>query len=558
MLALTLAVAGCGISTTGATDEGDGVTIGTGPTDSEVLSPPSPDTAGSPERSVLDFLAAASGGPTQVKAFFTENGLKTWKDPVNKDNPPLTIVRLIGQPQTGAIGARTPITVTYQVVGTLTDKGRVEDLAEPNQHQMVFWVVPDAAKRASLRIDEIAGDVPDGLMLSDKALTDFYRIQPIYFWDQSDSALVPDLRYLPLTITPDLRANRVLQYLAAQPSPWLTGAKALPLGATPTEPPVTSPNGTLVVKFTAQAAPGGEDGLKRLLYQLQWSLTTPNRTPPIALQIDDKIANVNVGATDFQPYNLSSTFSGSAQRYDITPEQKVVTIPASNAQGVLAAPENQNVVSAAISRRGDVAAFVRTDQGSRKLQIVHANGSKIDTGLRSNSMGRPAFTSSNGDLLVTANGRLYAVNATDGSYTEALKGVSGFSAVSVSPDARRVAYVANGQVFVSSLNGTTVGSHPRQILSGQFNATSVAWTNESWLIVGGTGALWRVTADGVLTDDQSSKVPGLAINELLAYPQWPARSNPDSMALVTGRGSYSVSAFSPLQQETYNAPFFGS
>jgi hypothetical protein len=526
-------------------------------TDTDSRRAPSPDDAGSAEGLVLDYLAAASGGLNQVKAFLTENGLKSFRDPANKDNPALTIIHLIGAPQTGApSGTRTPITVTYRVVGTLTDLGRVDDLVEPNQQQMTFQVVQDAQK-PSLRIDEIS-PMPDGLVLIDQALDQYYRIQPIYFWDSPDpatSVLVPDLRYLPLTITAELRAQRVVRYLLGGSSRWLTtGLQGLPAGAIPSEP-VTSQNGTLVVKFSADAAALDEVDLKRLLYQLQWSLSTPNRTPTIALQIDDKIANINVGANDFVPYNLSSTFSGAAQRYDLTVEGKVVAVPAApTPQGVLAAPANQNVTSAAISRRGDVAAYVQNVPGSRTLTIVHANGKAVPSSLRASNMGRPAFTSSNGDVLVPANGRLYAVSATDGTYADVLSGLSGISAVSVSPDARRVAVVASGQVYVTSY---PFGSQrPRLILSGQLTANSVVWTSETWLMVSGPGALWRVTADGVVAEDQSSKLRDLTVSDLLAYPQWPARSNPDVIALVPGRGSYSV--FSSLQQEAYNAEFFGS
>ena len=485
-LTLTLALAGCGISATGTTDEGDGLATGTGLTDTDVLSPPPPDTAALPEDAVRYYLAAASGGLAQVKAFLTENGLKSFKDPANKDNPALTIVHMIGDPTAGPLtNGRIPVTVTYRVVGTLTDQGRVDELAELNQQQMTFQVLPDKQK-PSLRIDEVAG-APDGLMLSDLALSQYYRIQPIYFWDSPDpatSVLVPDLRYLPLTITSELRSQRVVQYLAAGSSPWLAGLQRLPVGATPSDF-VTSQNGTLVVKFTAEAAAAGEAGLKRLLYQLQWSLSTPNRTPTIALQIDDKIVDIHVGANDFVPYNLSSTFNNPAQRYDVTAEAKVVAVPAGpNPQGVLASPANQNVTSAAISRRGDVAAYVRNVAGTRSLTIVHASGQPVESSLRGSNMGRPAFTSSNGDVLVPVNGRLYAVNGTDGTFTEVLKNVSGVSAVSVSPDARRVR--SSRAIRCTSPRFPLVASvQPRPILSGQFAATSVAWTSETWLMVSG-------------------------------------------------------------------------
>jgi hypothetical protein len=561
-LALSLTLAGCGISTTGATDEGDGLTTGTSQTDTEGRQAPSPDTATSAEELVKDYLAAASGGPTQVKAFLTDNALKTWKDPANKDNPPLTIIHLMGSPQFGVVNGNSTITLTYRVVGTLTDQGRVDDLANPAQQRVTFQVVPDA-QGPSLRIAEISFErsppPPDSLMLVDSALDEYYRIQPIYFWDTNNTALVPDLRYLPLTITAELRAQRVVQYLAGGSSPWLSGVLRVPAGAIPTEP-VTSQNGTLVLKFPAELGAVGEDDLKRLLYQLQWSLSTPNRTPTIALQIDDKIANINVAANDFVPYNLSSTFASPAQRYDLTAEGKVVGVPAApTPQGLLASPDNQNVTSAAISRRGDVAAYVRNVSGSRFLAIVHANGARVEA-LRGLNVGRPAFTSSNGDVVVPASGRLYTVSATDGKVTEVLNSLSGVSAVSVSPDARRVAVVASGQVYVTSFPFATGQQPVRPILSGQFAAASVAWTNETWLMVSGVGALWRVTADGVVADDQSGKLLGLTVSDVLAYPQWPARGQPDVIAQVPGVGSYSVYTLSdqPVKQDPYNAAFFGS
>jgi hypothetical protein len=61
-------------------------------------------------------------------------------------------------------------------------------------------------------------------------------------------------------------------------------------------------------------------------------------------------------------------------------------------------------------------------------------------------------------------------------------------------------------------------SAPRLILSGQFAATSVAWTSETWLMVSGVGALWRVTADGVVAEDQSSILRDLTVNDCSPIP----------------------------------------
>ena len=74
------------------------------------------------------------------------------------------------------------------------------------------------------------------------------------------------------------------------------------------------------------------------------------------------------------------------------------------------------------------------------------------------------------DVLLIAtggpSGRLFRVSTTDGSAADVTpRNLSGVSAVSVSPDGRRVALIAGGQAYVSSLsvanNTVTVGSSPR-------------------------------------------------------------------------------------------------
>ena len=100
--------------------------------DTEV--PPSPNEASSAEGLVRNFLMAAAGGSAsaseQMKRYLTANALANWREPVNADNPPLTIVRIVRGPTTGAaVGDRTRVTVDYQVVGDMNDKGRVDELA---------------------------------------------------------------------------------------------------------------------------------------------------------------------------------------------------------------------------------------------------------------------------------------------------------------------------------------------------------------------------------------------------------------------------------------------
>jgi len=575
LVALLLAVglAGCGVGASNSpVDEGDAVSGGSTGTDIEKKDPPSPDAAGSAEDLVQKFLMAASGGlvsaSEQVKSFMTDKARSNWRGPANPDNPVITIVRTVGAPITGAVvNGRTPVTVDYQQVGTLTDQGRIDELADlTTTRSMVFWVVADGSKP---RVDEMSG-TPDGLILSDQALTTYYRIQPIYFWDESASALIPDLRYVPLTITSDQRATRVVQWIVAGPSRWLAGARQLPPGTS--SEPVVNDNGTLVVKLSSQAATDGPDGLGRLMFQLQWSLRTTT-TPRIRLSIDDAIQPGAANELEYLQYNFSNTYSAPPQRFDIDAGLKVVA-PTGLAPAVLAAPENANVVWAAIGHGGTVAAFVRTSGNVRRLQIVHEGVSgRIDANVPATStLGRPVFVPGTGDMLLIATGgpfgKLWRVSTADGSAADVTPfNLSGVSAVSVSPDGRRVALIAGGQAYVSSLsfanNTVTVGSSPRPILANLLTpATAVAWTEEAWLYVtgtsGGAPAMWHVTADSVVAENVSESLRGTGVQDLIAYPRGPNGGTIDVLAYTPSGTIYTYFRQLTPPEQPLRAPFFGS
>ena len=561
-LVLVVGLAGCGVSRSGPSDEGDAAVVGTVTTDSDRRNPPVPDSASSPDGLVRDFFMAAVGGgkagTDQVKAFLNAHALQNWREAASPDNPPMTVIRLLHAPTTGAVtNGRTPVTVDYQVVGNLTDQGRVDDLLDPAVQSMTFFVVPDERNPSNLRVDEV--NYPQaGLLLSDDALTEYYRIQPIYFWDSSYTSLVPDVRYVPLTDLADVRATRLVNWLVTGPSGRITGLRMQ--GASAAQ--VLSDNGTLTVKLTAEGPPLDNDGLRRMLFQLQWTLRSSDGSSNVRLVIDDKPQDVPAAANEYLSANRSWNFRASPQRYDIS-ENKVVASPGgATPQGVLAAGENQQVYAAAIGRGGAVAAFVRTGtNGRRYLQIVRDSG-VIDTALPKGDVGRPVFVpDSNDSLLVVSGGQLYAVSGVDGSAVNVPRGVGGITSVSVSSDGRRVAFVANGQAYVSSLavanNSISVSSNLRALLSGQISASAVTWLNESWLAVAGGSALWRVTADGVVAQNLSDSLKGVVVTDLVAYPAYPPRTNTDALITTKDQGVYSLLNSLAPEAGLHN-PFFGS
>ncbi len=582
-IALTLAIAlvasGCGVSSSNAPEDvGDPWVAETSLGSDIVRTAPDPNSATSAEDLVRSFLKAAVGGGeasiTQVKMFLTERAKRAY-DPRDPKNPPLTVIRLVGSPTLGASDeTRTPVTVRYQVVGPLTDLGRVDELAElsTRPRSMTFWVTQPEQSSSRLRIDEIVG-APAGLLLSDDAFKDLYRIQPVYFWDAANKRLVPDLRYLPLTLSTQQRARQILQWLLDGPSLWLTGVQRLPTGTVPKAAVELNGNGAFVVKLSAQAGAGGPDAVRRLYYQLQWSLRTGS-VPSIELQIEDKIEEIPGTPDDYLQYNLTNDVGPVVQKFDIV-EQRVVPLLGAGVTPppVLAAKENQNVVFAAINRGMKLAAYVRlgTD-GRTSLQIIRegkaskVNAKNIPEG---SDMGRPVWIpGSNDQLILPSGGRLYVVNAANGNSSDVTPSQfrGDISAIAVAPDGRRVAFVAAAQAYVASLKfdgqTVTVGLNPRRVLAGQLTANAIAWASESWLYVTGTvgsaPAMWRATADSVVAENLSEALKGIRPVDVVAHPTGPSSRQGELIVLTDEPGArVFVTSLGALEPDTF-APFFAS
>jgi hypothetical protein len=584
MAALLIAAAlggagGCGVSSSGGpVDIGDALSVGGGPGNDTVLRPDRPSVADTPEKLVRLYLWAAAGGDTgasaRMREFLTTNALKAWREPppAQSQTLPLTVIRIVGNPLiTAPERDRTPVTITYQVVGQLTEQGVVTDLPGDSSvsqvsHSMKFWVVAPEREN-SLRIDQIeATDAPPGLMISDDALTALYRPQSVYFWDAANTRLIPDLRYLPLTLGPDQRAQKVVQWLLDGPSQWLADPRftqRLPLGTSIKDGVTRDKSGTWVINLAAPNVTVGDDTVRRLFFQLQWSLRV-NSTPSIDLQIEGQHQHIAAQPDDYLHVNESYNLGQVAQQgYDIV-EGKVVAVPTSVSQpDMLKAKENVNVAYAAVNRGGDATALVRTgSDGKRFLQIVRGpNGSQVDTKVpRNANMGRPVWIPDKNLVLVASGGILWLVQPNGDVTTITLAGTPGVSFVSLAPDGRRIAWVAAGQAFVAPLmtDGTSVSiGTPRSVLASQLTATAIAWTGEAWLYVvgkaGNAGAMWRTTVDSAVAvslDLQGAAVPTDLVALATGTPQ-----NWGQVLLYVGALRYSFGTLISEEKFLKN-PFF--
>jgi Lipoprotein LpqB beta-propeller domain len=460
--------------------------------------------------------------------------------------------------------------VNYQIIGTLNDYGQVVPAPTVTGGLIHFFVRRSQERSSQLRIDGMEG-APPGLLIAADALDNtYYRQQPIYFWDTANQTLVPDLRYVPLTVPPLQRANAIMVWLIHGPSQLISGGvntlpalTAMPAGVT--IPPEN--DSLLTVKLSPQAAGKGPADIQRLYWQLQASLL-----PGTNLQLQLFIGATEVHAPRGPGYQGQDLSSGlpPVQKYDIVDGVVKPAITDLNGMSanlsVLTAKENSHVLFAAITRNSDIAAYVRASGGAASLVIARAGApSRAATRLpHTTDVGhaRPAWIPGTDALLIAWAGHLYLVDSNGFASQVPTSGLGTVTGVSVAPDGRRVALVAGGEVYVAQLTltaaGVSLGTPQQIVVDPHLDPSAVAWESEVRVYVVGTagaaGKLWLVTIDGAVATNKESTLKGTVPTDVIAYPQG-AFSGAGEALLQNSDGWYRYGDVQISQDGTKN-PFF--
>ncbi|MFG1608662.1 LpqB family beta-propeller domain-containing protein [Actinoplanes sp. NPDC049265] len=475
----------------------------------------------------------------------------------------IRVIRPVGEPQNNPDDP--VVTIKFREVGLLKQDGVLEPSDNP------------AVQTLALKIGEVGGQnglflltpLP-GVLISDQALGRYYKRQPIYFWDEDHTGLVPDVRYLPLDLPEAQRPRQILDWLTNGPrQDWLAGVvEPLPQGTKPIGNVPAINNQTLQISLSGQALPDKDAAaaLQRLQQQLRWSL----RPLPNTLALNVEHQDYTFSGDDYLTANPAYQ-PEEAQRFALYNKQ-IVRLAQSYRSGdpvpIIRSQDNRNIRSAALATAGSrsYAALVVEEPGGRLALKVGATGAGDTVTLTrkrlSGTIGRPVWATSpiGADPgtygLIPINGALYSFPA-DGFRTRE-RGLTvvdwpggapgGITSVAVAPDARRVALIAGGALYLAGLDTGDGGLKlvsPHVVRAELESLTTVTWSTEDSLALAGLKpgsqryAIMEVTIDGAAQNFRQDDFSSTAVTDLTSRPANPARSDDSgAVAYMVGGSAY--------------------
>jgi hypothetical protein len=504
-LGAAAATGGCGVPS-----GSDPVRLGQAPTPGPQQAvprkPPAPAEATTAKELVENYLKAAAGAnytggdrPNALtdaqqwaRSYLTDSKQRLWQP-----SKELTVVRVqLGGTQPAGNGAFT-VPAVLNPLGVLNDRGDIEP-SPAAQIDFTFTVVQVGTE---FRLD----DAPPSLFLSDNGLQTLYSDRHIYFWDQADQpTLVPDQRYLPTSIADAKQPVEIVRWLTTGPAPWLQPIVQL----LPPEIEVKDTSfdaGRLIVNLSSKAATLDKDTLRRLAVQLRWSA---NPGGGVELRIEGTSAGVS--ADDYLTANLAvhNDDNGEPEQFCVLNRKaRPVKLASGSPTPILTSDQNSEVVLAAVPRKKRNAALVRIDGRNQRLWLGSLIGGGdvqaavyAPTNLVGAKFSRPVWISRPAtQALVAADGHLYCVSAPPAG-SNAMRSVTPVSplprglpgpvtALSVSPEGRRIALVAGGEVIVAPLlfgDELGIADSFRVVKTDLGDQRAVGWSDETKLIVGGS------------------------------------------------------------------------
>ncbi len=253
-----LALAGCGgIPTSGPVVPGGALSEA----DPEyVVSPNSPEQGDSPQE-ILDGFMLAVRAPTAdfhtARQFLTADLSASWK-------PEAEVSIRVGDEKIaeapGSTADAPALAYGFDSDASVDDAGRYREQTVSSRTLDFSFARVDGEWRISA--------APDGIVLTEVAFQRAFAAAPLYFFDQSERYLVPDVRWFAArpTTTPTAEVGALLK----GPDSWLTPAllTEFPTGTALGPGGVVVSGGRATVDLTVQAASASSEALGRMQQQL--------------------------------------------------------------------------------------------------------------------------------------------------------------------------------------------------------------------------------------------------------------------------------------------------
>jgi hypothetical protein len=578
--ALAVAVAGCGVPNS-SDPEVVGRAPGFGPVPRADVRVPVPDGAAGPQPLVERFLQAAAAGDwdtagREQRVQRAAEHARTFLSPEFANNWQPGNTQIVVVDVTSMTPGVDYVDVTMRPVGVLKDYGILDSLptgTDISGLSSFKFKVDGSGPGGELRI----ATAPGSVLLSTAGLRELFDVRPVYFWDLQNRTLVPDRRYLARGLSPDKRAREIVDRLRVGPSDFLAST-VNPLPAnTSTDNPVLQSN-KIIVNLSETVPTNDPQLLRRIASQLRWSLHP--ETVPLELQIAGRSQGTFAG-TEYLADNAAQAALGSNPALPLNEQDRlygvvngqVVAASTQNPPAILASPQNNQVVAAAMRGNPDRAevALVRQIDGKPELwlgrfrgdtegaQFVRAAMPAVKT------MSRPSFLHTGERVLVAADGELYDVDPSGRAQQVAglAPELRGARAVSVSPDGTRVAIVTAQRVLVATLDTSAPTAKLVRIRAldtpGLTLLRAVAWSYEHQLVVAGGDRLVEVSIDnGSYMSITPENLGTLEITHVASLPV-PVQPNRDTTRGPTvieagSLGYYAYSQMLPITTRSVPAP----
>lgn len=346
LLAAALVLTGCaGIPTSGPVGS---FTIGDEGADDRLLTlADGPQEGQNPAEILAGFLAAQRAPQNNygiARQFLSDELRSEWS--------PTAFVRvsdsaMVPSPVSGDDRLR----IDANVRAVVDSSGSYTELARAEQQPLDYAFARNS--EGEWRISE----APEGTVISSRGFERSFVAYPLYFFDPSGTALVPDLRWFPDTAS---RAERIVRQLLAGPSPWYQNGvliTSFPTGAK-LDTGVTIEAGTATVELSADVAAQDADTRWRMQQQLRMSLSALAEVKAVQMVAGGFPVEVQSGRSADSSFLVSNDPVGLAEGgFGYLSASAVDPV-----EGISEAVQQLGAVGASLARGGARAA-VRNAQG---------------------------------------------------------------------------------------------------------------------------------------------------------------------------------------------------